>query len=264
MDTSKITKDQWSKINLMRLDASEIDQISAFDTFDYPLDAQGDYLFHHTYSDLCYPDTYTPPYSSYLDDNPNFAPVIPKESYVPCHTGTIHVFSHNGVNYHGGGSSRQMEYWSSAIILDLADNFSPSFELKNFVMPELDEELDCRIISVDWSDYSVPKLSKSFWTNLIIGLERISTEEGGDLDVIVCCVGGHGRTGTALSILSSLCNAVPLESCPVEWLRLNYCESAVESQSQIGYIEKITGLKVQAKLSKSFDWKSTPLYGGKK
>jgi hypothetical protein len=90
-------------------------------------------------------------------------------------------------------------------------------------------------VHIDWPDYGVPKLSKYYWEPLAEALAKL---EG---DVCINCVGGHGRTGTAISILASLHNVVPEDDCPIGWLRKRYCAEVVESDVQVKYIEKMTG-----------------------
>jgi len=55
--------------------------------------------------------------------------------------------------------------------------------------------------------------------------------------VLVHCMGGHGRTGTALAILLGLSGAMKKD--PVAWLRKHYCEEAVETKKQIEYIQSL-------------------------
>ncbi|WP_371685984.1 hypothetical protein [Nitratireductor sp. OM-1] len=60
------------------------------------------------------------------------------------------------------------------------------------------------------------------------------------------CIGGHGRTGTFLAALVSLCG----EKDAVSYVRENYCHKAVESRPQIEFLSKHFGIK-PAKGSKS-------------
>lgn len=107
---------------------------------------------------------------------------------------------------------------------------------------------------VDWPDFGIPRWTKEDWLALVEDLKKLS-ETG---LVGLCCVGGHGRTGTALSIFYGLCGA---EGDPVEWVRKNYCEKVVESAAQIEYIQQITGAEVKAKPAKGFTQTSGYLGG---
>jgi len=59
--------------------------------------------------------------------------------------------------------------------------------------------------------------------------------------VFVACLGGHGRTGTALAILLDLWGAIPSDEDPVRFVRTAYCPEAVETQGQYEYVAKMTG-----------------------
>jgi protein-tyrosine phosphatase len=58
--------------------------------------------------------------------------------------------------------------------------------------------------------------------------------------MLVFCVGGHGRTGTAVaSLLVTAFNYEPKEAC--EWVWNNYCGEALETNSQINYVYSLVG-----------------------
>lgn len=106
---------------------------------------------------------------------------------------------------------------------------------------------------IDWPDYSIPGLSKTFWTEL----SRILKKKGRDryrrnkmYKVLVHCQGGHGRTGTALSLLGHFVEGWDEEL--IEKTRDIHCMKSVEASCQIKYIEEMTGIKSKVKISKSF------------
>jgi hypothetical protein len=79
---------------------------------------------------------------------------------------------------------------------------------------------------VDWPDFGVP--------DDLDGLRRVLTDL---LDrarkgqrVEVGCLGGHGRTGTALACLAVLTGTPASDA--VAWVRANYCYKAVETDVQ--------------------------------
>lgn len=95
------------------------------------------------------------------------------------------------------------------------------------------------VIEVEWRDYGTPEITLAQWEAISQAvLDR-------NRPLMVCCVGGHGRTGTALAILLSLWNVFPEGADPVEMLREAYCDEAVESLAQLTYVEKITGREVK-------------------
>lgn len=96
-------------------------------------------------------------------------------------------------------------------------------------------------VALDWDDGGVPdSIPIRYWHDLA------SVLAGGQIDgnVGFYCMGGHGRTGTALSITAALTGAVPEGEDPVEWLRDRYCEEAVETDEQCRYVEQVTGRAV--------------------
>jgi hypothetical protein len=88
--------------------------------------------------------------------------------------------------------------------------------------------------SIDWTDRSDVNLGKEFWTDWMAFIQN----ECQGKSVFLHCVGGHGRTGTALSIMAGLAGANG-DKDPVAWLREVYCHEAVESTIQVEYIETI-------------------------
>ena len=99
-------------------------------------------------------------------------------------------------------------------------------------------------IHIPTADARAPSVTKDFWTALLEDLE-----EAAPLDVLICCVGGHGRTGIGASIIAALSGAVPEGESPIEFIRRKYCNEAVETQTQIDYINKVLGAKYADKPS---------------
>ena len=58
-------------------------------------------------------------------------------------------------------------------------------------------------------------------------------------DVVeIGCLGGHGRTGSALACLAVL-TGVPADGA-VDWVRAHYCPDAVETDEQRAFVEKFS------------------------
>jgi protein-tyrosine phosphatase len=55
--------------------------------------------------------------------------------------------------------------------------------------------------------------------------------------VEIGCIGGHGRTGTALACLAFLSGVQRQEAVP--WVKANYCSSAVESPEQAAFVTSL-------------------------
>jgi hypothetical protein len=80
---------------------------------------------------------------------------------------------------------------------------------------------------VEWPDFGVPADLDGFRAALADALERARRGEIVELG----CLGGHGRTGTALACLAILTGTPTNEA--VEWVRANYCENAIETDEQL-------------------------------
>ena len=115
-------------------------------------------------------------------------------------------------------------------------------------------------IFLDWSDYDgPPEAAKGaeFWLALLADLKGIKG------DVLVHCMGGHGRTGTALAAMIHLAPQVGLAEivapgdCIVTWVREHYSPQAVESEEQGAFLIGLgasIAAKVEADLSYSANW----------
>lgn len=88
-------------------------------------------------------------------------------------------------------------------------------------------------------DFGVPEWGAEVWIALAADIE-IAIDAG--IDVLIACMGGHGRTGMAISILSYLLDIVPKGEDPILWTRNSHCQNAVESDKQIFYVYETLGL----------------------
>ena len=79
---------------------------------------------------------------------------------------------------------------------------------------------------VDWPDFGVPADVGALRRTLADVRRRAA---GGEV-VELGCLGGHGRTGTALACLAVLAGHPPDEA--VAWVRAAYCAKAVETDDQ--------------------------------
>jgi hypothetical protein len=91
-----------------------------------------------------------------------------------------------------------------------------------------------KFISIPWRNNDAPSLSLNDWQSVVAEFPT----QG---NVAVCCFGGRGRTGTALAILRAV--MVNDTSDPVLSIRSSYNKYAIESDVQVRYIERITGLQ---------------------
>ena len=80
-----------------------------------------------------------------------------------------------------------------------------------------------------WVDFGVPDANE-----LRVALEDVLDRSRRGEHVEVGCLGGHGRTGTALACLAVLTGTPPSEA--VAWVRAAYCEKAVETDEQQAFV----------------------------
>lgn len=80
-----------------------------------------------------------------------------------------------------------------------------------------------------WADFGVPDAAE-----LRVALEDVLDRARRGERVEVGCLGGHGRTGTALACLAVLTGTPPGEA--VAWVRAVYCERAVETDDQHAFV----------------------------
>lgn len=101
-----------------------------------------------------------------------------------------------------------------------------------------------QVISIDWPDMQAPGLDRAFWEALAEDLAGITGKAA------IFCIGGHGRTGTALSTLAHITNYAPAmdHGDVVQWIRDTYCPDAVETTSQVDYLRKVIGVKTAAQV----------------
>ena len=132
------------------------------------------------------------------------------------------------------------------ILVDLADLYAPAVQSWGIDLSDVTKHTEEMHVKIDWKDMSVPILGREDWIRLWKALKR-EAQKKKVTELIFACIGGHGRTGTALSIIAALSGQT--KDCPVTFIRSKYCEKAVEAKAQIEYIEEITGIKVKAKVT---------------
>ncbi len=84
---------------------------------------------------------------------------------------------------------------------------------------------------VDWPDFGLPADDGAMLAAIKDLIDRARRGQR----VEVACLGGHGRTGTALACMAAL---VGVPKDPVEWIRKVYCEHAVETDEQAAYVRR--------------------------
>lgn len=150
------------------------------------------------------------------------------------------------------GSRAQMEAFSGHVDLHLnlcGQELKAPFTLNRWALTQLPRKLFPNLrrvnspeIRIDWPDGGVPKVGKNFWEDIVKYVYK------GEKIVGIFCIGGHGRTGTALASIAAVSG---VKGDIVEQIRKNYCMDAVESDSQIAYLKEL-GCTTECKPSRSY------------
>ncbi len=83
---------------------------------------------------------------------------------------------------------------------------------------------------IDWPDFGVPANTEAVINALKTVLERARSGQ----DIEIGCLGGHGRTGTALACLAILAGHPASDA--VAWVRSSYCPKAIETPAQEAFV----------------------------
>jgi len=100
-------------------------------------------------------------------------------------------------------------------------------------MTQLCEKVDVpHVLRIKNPDMGIPPVGFDFWLELWNLLPQGRT--------VCCCVGGHGRTGTAIAALILVGSRKKISAkSAIELVRAKHCSKAIESQTQEKYLELI-------------------------
>lgn len=161
-----------------------------------------------------------------------------------CHYGNIKVFSDpvSGIDVYGGGAIRGLVVQPDTVIIDIGAKVNYEFHLYGTYgddfLGAVRKHYQNPIIRIDCTDFSVPELDSLFWFLLVSDLRRNGQ------NILVCCQGGHGRSGMVLAILAGLMIPEQVDGKPITFIRRNYCHKAIESAQQRFYIYDMLGLPI--------------------
>ncbi len=170
-----------------------------------------------------------------------------------CHNGPVKLLENRGLSLYGASRTEaEISFYNFDLVISLefckpinnsiitGSNIS-SVELRRLIN-------STEHLKIDWPDFGIPQLDKDFWIKLSYFLRKKGRDRerfGKTYKVMVHCMGGHGRTGTALAILANMCTDEGWKDedllCKI---RENHCSKAVENSTQIKYIERMTGVKI--------------------
>jgi len=176
-----------------------------------------------------------------------------------CHHGNMPVLHMGEHTIFAGGASKGANPKNGMVVIDLA-NTGWFKDIGGNYARQLSGDMFAGFIAkakqpepVAWldfplGDYKVPSHVKlDAWKALAKDIKTALAKH----DVLMFCNGGHGRTGTTLSIVTWLLvndktwkgdKPDGLLDDPVAWLRKNYCKEAVDTQSQHQYVYDTLGL----------------------
>lgn len=161
-----------------------------------------------------------------------------------CHWGNKFAFQAQRLRFFGAGSFRGLVTDEIDVFIDCGAGIPHDIKRSSGLSRH------DYIIRINWLDGEAPDMTGKEWLTLLKKLEKIRLHLGKDiLNILVCCMGGHGRTGTALAILAAL-TGVQTEN-PVIFIRKTYCRKAVETKSQCSYIKEIAHLSTEEALPES-------------
>ena len=176
-------------------------------------------------------------------------PVVPT---VQCtHQGMPMVFRIGTGSVYASGERNYNDWNTSKIDLIVALNGHPGAIVKvnspglNLIakqggyeeFPGLRPVTPMPYISVDWPDGGIPPVDEAFIQDLC---KLVSS----GTNILIHCVGGHGRTGTLLTAMLLLMGR---KGDVLKWLREAYCVKAVETTRQIDWLKAAHNLKTKEK-----------------
>lgn len=91
-----------------------------------------------------------------------------------------------------------------------------------------DQAPTSEVLHLDWPDMGIPPVTLDFWIRLWEMLPE---------HTVICCMGGHGRTGTALAALLIASGVTYYDA--IDMVRKDHCKKAIETESQEKYLHRI-------------------------
>lgn len=173
---------------------------------------------------------------------------------VKCHSGNTAIYTNGGTLFIGGWSNAA-SVTNNMHVIDLT-----GLEHKWYDIPTAyDKQSEAFLqytspvkgwLSLPFPDYGVPTNlnTKKQWQGIANEILKILKK---GVDVLVCCTGGHGRSGMFMAIVGNLLHKGRNGwEHPVEKVRSLHCQNAVETSAQEEYVYKILGLSLP--LSKTY------------
>lgn len=179
----------------------------------------------------------------------DWGPPGPRIPYVPCHEGAsllctspdVYIASGRDVNKwldaHSGGMLLDV---GNVTDLEVSSNYG-------FYVPG-----HRKVLKVYWPDMGVVDHQLGLWLRIAEELKR----DGG----LICCMGGHGRSGSAAAIMLTLLGKCEGKEATA-YIRKHHCKEAVETQRQLQYLDELLGHQTERELKTPFFMKGGALQG---
>lgn len=163
----------------------------------------------------------------------------------PVHDGTTVVFKRNYKHLSGAQGGEVAIDSELKLVVDLAGLFKSKPDLKAIEFTKGTTYTDGTwekdmsnlnahvrgpaVLRIENPDMKIPPVGFSFWKELWNLLPKGRT--------VCCCVGGHGRTGTALAALLLAADKQLDAKAAISLVRKKHCEKAIESSMQERYLK---------------------------
>jgi hypothetical protein len=156
-------------------------------------------------------------------------------TYKTCSHGRVPVVRIGEVSFHGGTTTSPTN--GMGLVVALA-KWLPPVPFVVHTPPGWEELLESvpapvPVIECNWNDYGVPNVGRAWWEQLLAECSKRKIEH-----VMVCCTGGHGRTGTALAALCVAGAGLSAKEA-IKLVRDRLCKSAIETLAQEQYVERL-------------------------
>ena len=169
--------------------------------------------------------------------------------YTPCpHNGTKCVFMIDGISVYGS----KIDTINPTVLNDETFLLNCSDSTFTYEAPVRKTDLKYGMtkymkrahgqMDLAWPDRGAPNLPGVFWQDLFRSMRKATAKRGDTVvprytKLLICCLGSHGRTGTAMAAILTQ-HGIPVDEA-VDLIRGSHCEKAIESQEQMEYLLRI-------------------------
>jgi len=166
----------------------------------------------------------------------------------PCRHDPTLIYQIAGVNFYGASRIRLNAASLAKVNADLVINLT-GFSLYEQKQPVkkageawqglLDYFAPNRVeeIVIDWPDMGTIPAGSAFWAEFF----RL-IQDNQKKNVVVFCIGGHGRTGTCVASFMTVLLGIHGGEA-IRFIRSGYCKQAIETREQETYVRSMTTKK---------------------